>query len=135
MKNNKYDCYIGVDVSKKKLDFSQGGDKVFQVENNVLGYKEFLKQLPMGKHVLVVMEASGGYERNVALPRKASSIKTPTAGEGADRGGIKNLCSTQDEAVFKKTSGTLPTYTLKMTGPWHWPPSAQNLLSLLDFFL
>jgi transposase len=66
MNNNKYNFYIGVDVSKKSLDIAFAGRKVFQIENNISGYKEFLKQIPKGEGVLVVMEASGGYERNVA---------------------------------------------------------------------
>ena len=76
MNNNKYNCYIGVDVSKKSLDIALEGRKVFQVENCISGYKELLKQIPRGESVLVVMEASGGYERNVTrwLTEKGFSV-------------------------------------------------------------
>jgi hypothetical protein len=52
--------------------------------------------------------------RDIPSPQPSSrekhhhTIKAPSAGEGADRGEIKNLCSIQDKIVFKKTSGTLP---------------------------
>ena len=76
MNNNKYNFHIGVDVSKKSLDISIEGRKVFQVENNAAGYKEFLKQIPKDESVLVIMEASGGYERNAAhwLTEKGLSV-------------------------------------------------------------
>lgn len=64
MNNNKYNCYIGVDVSKKSLDIAIEGHKVFQVSNIISGYKEFLKKISKETHVLVIMEASGGYEKN-----------------------------------------------------------------------
>jgi len=64
MNNNKYNCYIGVDVSKKSLDIAIEGHKVFQVSNIISGYKEFLKKISKETNVLVIMEASGGYERN-----------------------------------------------------------------------
>jgi hypothetical protein len=55
--------------------------------------------------------------RDIPSPQPSSrekhhhTIKAPSAGEGADRGEIKNLCSIQDKIVFKKTSGTLPNST------------------------
>jgi len=64
MNNIKYNCYIGIDVSKKSLDIAIEGRKVFQVENSIPGYKVFFKQIPKDGSVLVVMEASGGYERH-----------------------------------------------------------------------
>jgi hypothetical protein len=54
--------------------------------------------------------------RDIPSPQPSSrekhhhTIKAPSAGEGADRGEIKNLCSIQDKIVFKKNSGTLPTH-------------------------
>jgi hypothetical protein len=54
--------------------------------------------------------------RDIPSPQPSSrekhhhTIKAPSAGEGADRGEIKNLCSIQDKIVFKKTSGTLPKF-------------------------
>ena len=75
MNNNKYNCYIGVDVSKKILDVALGSS-FFQVENSISGYKDLFKHIPKKESVLVVMEASGGYEKNVVgwLTKKGISV-------------------------------------------------------------
>ncbi len=44
------------------------------------------------------------------LQWEKNEIKVPCASEGAEQGEIKNLCSDQDETVFKKTSGALPKH-------------------------
>jgi hypothetical protein len=65
--------------------------------------------------------------RDIPSPQPSSrekhhhTIKAPSVGEGADRGEIKNLCSIQDKIVFKKTSGTLPSYTSKKGKPEVYP--------------
>jgi hypothetical protein len=69
--------------------------------------------------------------RDISSPQPSSrekhhhSIKAPSAGEGADRGEIKNLCSIQDKMVFKKTSGTLPNL-IEQHNP-HWINLANGL--------
>jgi transposase len=59
--------YIGIDVSKALLDIIVLPAKhYFQVENTKQGIKELLKTLkPLGE-MLIVMEATGGYEKLVA---------------------------------------------------------------------
>jgi transposase len=55
--------YVGIDVSKEWLDVSEGGEKPFRVRNNENGHNELAERLK--KEALIVMEASGGYEKAV----------------------------------------------------------------------
>lgn len=50
MTENSYKFYIGVDVSKHKLDVALSHEKpLLEVSNNALGWKELIKQLPNKK--------------------------------------------------------------------------------------
>jgi len=60
-------CYIGIDVSKAMLDvFFLPKNKYIQVENNELGIKKLIKEFRQYFEPLIVMESTGGYEKNVA---------------------------------------------------------------------
>lgn len=62
-----YKFYIGVDISKAKLDVAlSNNNSLLQVSNDQSGLKELIKQLPTKKRTLIVMEASGGYEKYAA---------------------------------------------------------------------
>jgi transposase len=59
--------YVGIDVAKATLDVAIGSDgEMVQVENNEGGIAELLKRLSETTPVLVVLEATGGYESLVA---------------------------------------------------------------------
>lgn len=67
MTKNAYKFYIGVDISKAKLDVAlSNNNSLLQVTNDQQGLKDLIKQLPTKKHSLIIMEASGGYERYAA---------------------------------------------------------------------
>jgi transposase len=68
MNEKAYKFYCGIDVSKAKLDvIISNNPSVFQVSNDESGFKEIAKLLPSSKQkTLIVLEASGGYEKNVA---------------------------------------------------------------------
>jgi transposase len=55
-----------VDVSKLKLDIALDDKQVITVENQVDGFKRFLKHIMTPSQVGVVMEATGGYGRAFA---------------------------------------------------------------------
>jgi transposase len=58
--------YVGIDVSKDKLDVAVlGGKQEWQVDNNALGIAELVKQMQGVQPDLVVVEATGGYQRGV----------------------------------------------------------------------
>ena len=57
---------VGIDVSKDKLDVArlpQTQDRQF--ENSAGGIAQFIKQLPEAGNVLIVLEATGGYEERL----------------------------------------------------------------------
>lgn len=63
MNEKLHDYYVGIDVSKAILDVhSSHQQKALQVSNDVAGFKQLVKNLPPKKKMLIIMEASGGYE-------------------------------------------------------------------------
>jgi len=67
MLNKSFKFYIGIDVSKDKLDIALSKNNTFlQCTNDQEGLKSLLKQFPPKKQSLIVMEASGGYEKFAA---------------------------------------------------------------------
>ena len=58
-------CYVGVDVSKASLDVYRPDTRAFiQFDNNSEGTEELSKKLNRKrKRTVVVMEATGGYEK------------------------------------------------------------------------
>lgn len=65
IQNEKY--YIGIDVSKAILDvFILPKSKHLRVENNVTGIKKLIKEFSLHPESLIVMESTGGYEKEVA---------------------------------------------------------------------
>lgn len=82
MADKSYKFYIGIDVSKHKLDIlASNSASLFQVANNDEGLKDALNRLPSGKNSLVILEASGGYEQFVAnyLRRKKFNVAVVNA--------------------------------------------------------
>lgn len=64
MKDNTYKFYIGIDVSKQKVDMAlSNDDSNYQFSNDANGFKELVKKLPSNKHSLIILEATGGYEK------------------------------------------------------------------------
>lgn len=67
--------YVGIDVSKATLDVAVRSDgEVEQVENNEAGIAGLVERLTKVSPVLVVMEATGGYESLVAGALAARGI-------------------------------------------------------------
>lgn len=59
-----FEHFIGVDIAKAKLDIAEGTDgPVRQIANEVSDIKAMIKQLPKPKSALIVVEATGGYEK------------------------------------------------------------------------
>ena len=66
MTNNMDKKVVGIDVSKTKLDSNLRGEtKVSRWENDSLGCRQLGDNLEKEKVTLVVIEASGGYERKI----------------------------------------------------------------------
>lgn len=67
--------YAGVDVSKERLDVSlrPTGDS-FRVPNDAAGIDELLTRLEEARPALVVLEATGGFERSLAAALAAAGL-------------------------------------------------------------
>jgi transposase len=58
--------YVGIDVSKARLDVAVlGEERVWQVDNTCKGIDELVQQMAEMQPELVVVEATGGYQRAV----------------------------------------------------------------------
>lgn len=67
MTDNAKKFHIGIDVSKSKLDVAiSNNPSIVQFSNDPEGLKKLLKVLPAKKHSLIVLEATGGYEKSAA---------------------------------------------------------------------
>jgi transposase len=66
--------YVGIDVSKARLDVAFSDGRQMGVDNNDAGHEELCKQFAAEAPALVVMEATGGLERAVAAQLSAAGI-------------------------------------------------------------
>lgn len=64
--------FVGIDVSKLWLDIAVRGAESFREENTPLGHARLVEKLRGA--TLVVMEATGGYEREIALALGAEAV-------------------------------------------------------------
>jgi transposase len=70
--------YLGIDVSKEKLDLAiEGQADVFTFANDVAGITQLIQRLEQLHPALIVVEATGGYER--ALLNAALEASLPIA--------------------------------------------------------
>jgi len=59
---------VGIDVAKEKLDIAvQGETRASQITNDEKGIASLLKKMQVLKPALIVVEATGGYQRRVVL--------------------------------------------------------------------
>ncbi len=57
--------YVGIDVSKARLDVAELGGRVWQVDNSADGIAQLVKEMVELQPELIVVEATGGYQRAV----------------------------------------------------------------------
>jgi transposase len=61
-------CFVGIDVAKEKLDLAVLGEaRVNQISNDSAGIESLVSQMQKRKPELIVVEATGGYQRAVVL--------------------------------------------------------------------
>jgi transposase len=61
-------CFVGIDVAKEKLDLAVLGEaRVNQSSNDSAGIESLVSQMQERKPELIVVEATGGYQRAVVL--------------------------------------------------------------------
>ena len=70
--------FIGIDVAKDKLDIAVLGEKkASQVENGEAGITKLVKKMQVLKPALIVVEATGGYQRAVVLRLYEARLPEP----------------------------------------------------------
>lgn len=68
MPKNNDKNYIGIDVSKKYLDVCiRSTGEIFRTTNDIAGFKDLKKKIPLPKNSLVAVEATGGYESDAVF--------------------------------------------------------------------
>lgn len=68
-------CYVGVDVSKKTLDvLVQSTGECYTVANSEEGIARLREQMVALRPKLIVMEATGGYERELAIALSVAGL-------------------------------------------------------------
>ena len=70
-------CFIGIDVSKSQLDicvYRGGPDRRFTTASDAAGINHLCKRLKAFNPVRIVLEATGGYERNVLAALQAAGL-------------------------------------------------------------
>ena len=77
------ELYVGVDVSKEQLDVASSDGVVLRVSNDDRGYPVLLKQFEQSPPTLVLMEATGGLERALAVELSAAGIALRIAARSA----------------------------------------------------
>ena len=67
--------FVGIDVSSQTLEIASSAEsKTWQVANDAVGIEQLVSQLGSLKPALVVLEATGGYEFEVACSIQASGL-------------------------------------------------------------
>lgn len=78
--------FVGIDVSKKSLDISSTlSSKVWQQPNTPAGWARLTAELQQLEPQRVVLEATGGYERGVALALAVTSLPVSVVNPGRVR--------------------------------------------------
>ena len=68
------ELFVGIDVSKARLDVAVGGVEQFSVSNDLAGHTQLCERLRELNPRLIVMEATGGLERAVAAQLTAQEL-------------------------------------------------------------
>ena len=75
MPANASPTYVGLDISRARLEYTLDEQRTTSVENAALGHQRLIRWLKTQPNVRVVCEASGGYERLVVAALLASGIE------------------------------------------------------------
>lgn len=68
------EIYVGIDVSKDHLDVAVSDGASWRVSNDEAGHRELVARFGVTPPALVVMEATGGWEREPAVQLSAAGV-------------------------------------------------------------
>jgi transposase len=66
------EVYVGIDISKARLDVATSAGETFSVSNDEAGHEQLCERFKAAPPKLIVMEATGGLERDLALQLAAA---------------------------------------------------------------
>ena len=79
------ELYVGIDVSKDRLDVAFSDGRYEAVNNDGGGRRELCERLSAQRPQLIVLEASGGYERGIAGELSAAGLALRVVNPGQVR--------------------------------------------------
>lgn len=85
MPANATPTYVGLDISKARLDYTIDEQRTAAAENNSKGHQHLIRWLKRLSHPRVVCEASGGYERGVVAALLEAGIEVCVVQAGRAR--------------------------------------------------
>lgn len=100
MAEQMYKFHIGIDVSKTKLDVALSNDsKTLEFANTMEGFRKLQRVLPPKKKSLIVLEATGGYEKAISyyLQNKGFHVATVNAKRVRDFAKAKGCLAKTDK--------------------------------------
>ena len=77
--------YVGLDVAKDRLDYTVDGTRCDHVPNTASGHARLLAVLHPLRHVRVICEATGGYERAIVAALLVAKIEVCVVNPGRVR--------------------------------------------------
>ncbi|MEO5960910.1 MAG: transposase [Opitutaceae bacterium] len=77
--------YVGLDIAKDRLDYTVDGTRCDHVPNTPAGHARLLATLQPLRHVRVVCEATGGYERAIVAALLLAQIEVCVVNPGRVR--------------------------------------------------
>ena len=111
--------YLGIDVSKRKLHLGSTHKFMGEFENNIVGHQKLIQCLRDMKPISIVLEASGGYERQVCDAMQDAGLPVTVAQPGCVKNyakSIKVLAKTDKidaQTIARFAEATKPAPTLK----------------------
>ena len=116
----KFEC-IGIDVSKEKLDICYTNNSKGRFLNTKIGFKKLIKSLPSNKEIIVVLEPTGGYERNVIYALQDAGYNVALANTFKMRNYAKAM------GIYAKND-PLDSYVIKSFGEDMYPKDKLQIL-------
>jgi len=83
--------YLGIDVSKRKLHLGSTEKFLGEFENNPVGHQKLIKRLVALRPICLVLEASGGYERQVCDAMQDAGLPITVAQPGCVKHFAKSI--------------------------------------------
>jgi transposase len=113
--------FMGIDISKLKLDVCWKDNHKQVISNDSSGFKQLIKLLPSTNDIIIVMEASGGYEKLLIHALQDNNYKVVLANAFRVRKYAEAL-------GFYAKNDPIDSYVIKSFGEDIYPKGKLNIL-------